>query len=63
MDKNQSLTLAALVFAMIAIFHLIRSIFSWSATIHNFEIPLYFSYVAVVVMGILAWDMYNSSKK
>jgi cytochrome c biogenesis protein CcdA len=63
MKKNQSLKLAATVFGMVAVFHLIRSLFSWSATINHFEIPLYFSYVAFIVMGILGFHMYGESKK
>mgnify|MGYP001587361355 FL=1 len=63
MDKNQSLMLAAAVFGIIALLHLLRSIFSWPARIANFDVPLWLSYIAVVVAGYLAWLMYNASKK
>ena len=62
MDKNKALTLAAVIFGLIALLHLLRSIFSWSARIANFDVPLWLSYIAVVVAGYLAWLMYSSSK-
>ena len=63
MDKNQSLMLAAIVFSLMALLHLLRSIFSWTASIANFNVPVYYSYIAVIVLGYLAWQMYSASKK
>lgn len=63
MDKNQSLMLASVIFGVIAALHLLRSIFSWPASIGSFNVPLYFSYIAVAVAGYLAWHMYNAGKK
>jgi len=44
LDKNQSLKLASIVFRIVALIHLLRSIFSWSLVVENFSVPLYFSY-------------------
>ena len=55
--------LAAIVFGIIALIHLLRAIFSWPARIANFDVPVWLSYIAVVIAGYLAWDMYNTSKK
>ena len=63
MDKNQSLMLAAVIFGLIALLHLLRSIFSWSASIAGFNVPVWLSYVAVVLAGCLSWHMYSASKK
>jgi len=63
MDKNQSLMVAAVIFGIIAVLHLLRSIFSWPASIGAFNVPLWLSYIAVVVLGYLAWSMYSASKK
>jgi len=63
MNKNQSLMLAAFIFGIIALLHLLRAIFSWPARIANFEVPLWLSYIAVIVAGYLAWHMYSASKK
>jgi len=62
MDKNQSLLIASIVFGIIALLHLLISIFSWQATIGNFNVPLYFSYIAIIVAGYLAWLMYGACK-
>ena len=62
MQKNQALILAAAVFAIIVILQLLRSILKWEVSINGFYIPVWFSYIAVVVMGYLSWVMYNSRK-
>lgn len=62
MDKNQSLFIALIVFGVIALLHLLRSIFGWQAAIGRFNVPLYFSYIAVAVAGYLSWQMYKASK-
>jgi len=63
MDKNKALMLASVIFGIVAALHLLRSIFSWEANIGGFNIPVWFSYVAVVVAGYLSWLMYDASKK
>ena len=63
MDKNQSLLIASVIFGIIALLHLLRSIFSWQLVIGNFNVPLYFSYIIVIVFGYLAWHIYGESKK
>ena len=61
MDKKKSLLAASVIFGIIGLLHLLRSIFGWEANIGNFSVPLYFSYVAVVVAGYLSWHMYKAS--
>ncbi|MEK6946091.1 MAG: hypothetical protein AABX32_00635 [Nanoarchaeota archaeon] len=63
MDKNKSLKLASVIFGLIALLHLIRGILGWPASVYNFKIPVYFSYLAALVLGFLAWRMYDSSRK
>lgn len=62
MEKNKSLVLASVIFGVIALVHLIRSIFGWSASIASYDVPVYFSYIFVVIACYLAWHMYNASK-
>lgn len=61
MDKNKSLLLASIVFGVVGLLHLLRSIFSWDLVLSNFKIPLYVSYVIVIVAGYLSWSMYKAS--
>lgn len=62
MDKNQSLILSAVIFGIIAILHLLRVIFGWQASIAGINVPLYISYIAIVIAGYLTWHMYKVSK-
>ena len=62
MDKNQSLKLASVVFGIVAFLHLLRSVFSWPMVLGNFNVPLYVSYIVVIVAGYLSWHMWNASK-
>ena len=62
MDKNKLLLIASVIFGVVGFLHLLRSIFGWEAVIGNFNVPLYFSYIAVVVAGYLSFSMYKASK-
>ena len=62
MDKNRYLMLASIVLGSIALMHLIRGVLGWQAYIYNFKIPVYFSYLAALILGFLAWQMYDSSR-
>lgn len=55
--------LAAVIFGVIALLQLIRAVFGWQAVIENFNVPVYFSYIAFIAAGYLSWHMYNASKK
>ena len=63
MKKDQLLKVGAVIFGVVGFLHLLRSIFSWELVLGNFNVPLYFSYIAVIVAGYLSWYMYNESKK
>ena len=62
MNKNQLLLIASVIFGVVGFLHLLRSIFGWEAVIGNFNVPLYFSYVAVVAAFYLSFSMYKVSK-
>jgi len=62
MDKNKSLLISAIIFGVIGFLHLLRSLFGWQLILANFNIPLYLSYIAVIVLGYLSWSMYKASK-
>ncbi|HLD15938.1 MAG TPA: hypothetical protein VJB94_05170 [Candidatus Nanoarchaeia archaeon] len=62
MNKNQSLKLASVIFAVIALLHLIRAILGFEVVFGSFKVPLPASYIAFVVIGYLAFIMHNASK-
>ncbi len=49
-----SVKFASLLFALIAVAHLLRVIFSWTATLNGMAVPMWASIVAVVVGGAMS---------
>ena len=54
MSKNSYIIQTAVVFTIIGLVHLARIVFGWPAEIGTFSVPMWFSYVAVIVTGGLA---------
>jgi len=54
---------AALIFAAIALIHLLRVIFGWMVTIVGADVPMWGSVVALVISGILAAGLWWESRK
>ena len=63
MNKNKALTVASVIFGVIALAHLLRAVLNWNVTIENFNIPVYFSYIVFVIFAFLSWTLHNASKK
>jgi hypothetical protein len=47
--------LAAAIFAIVAILQLLRALAGWPVTIGRTAIPVWASWVAFVIAGVLAW--------
>jgi hypothetical protein len=47
-------TLAAAIFALIALLQLIRIVMGWSVTLNGLEVPVWASWIAVIVAGTLS---------
>jgi len=46
--------LSGLVFGVIAVLHLLRLIYGWEAQIGTFAVPMWLSWVALVLGGLLS---------
>ena len=55
LDQRTYNTLTAALFLIIAVAHLLRIIFGWPAQIGGLDIPVWVSWVALVVAGALAY--------
>jgi hypothetical protein len=55
MDQRAYNTITAVVFLIIAVLHLLRIIFGWPARIGGLDIPLWASWLAILVTGGLAY--------
>jgi len=61
--KKPFTSLAAIIFAVIALVHLLRWIYGWAVTIVGAEVPGWTSVVGVVVAGTLAAGLWWESRK
>ena len=55
--------LAVLVFALVALVHLLRLVYGWEATINGAAVPMWASILALVVSGGLAVMVWRESQK
>jgi hypothetical protein len=63
MGNKPFTTLAAIVLLIVAAAHLLRVVDGWQVTIADSVIPMWASYVAIVVAGGLAWGLYRESRR
>ena len=55
MDRQNYDILTASLFLIVAALHLLRIIFGWPAVIGGLDIPLWASWLALIVSGALAY--------
>ena len=55
--------LAVLVFALVALAHLLRLVYGWEATINGAAVPMWASGLGLVVAGGLAVLLWRESQK
>ena len=56
-------SVTAVIFTLIAILHALRLYSGWAAEIGGWAVPLWVSWVAVIVAIYLAWQGWSFSKK
>ena len=49
------------LFTIVAIAHLVRSIYQWQLMLSGWEIPLWVSWTAVILTGYLAYNAFTLS--
>jgi hypothetical protein len=55
MSRRAYLLATAIVFSLVALLHLTRIVFGWSAVIGGWSVPMWLSWIALVVTGALAY--------
>lgn len=63
MTHKTYLTLTGAIFLLIAVLHLLRAIYGWDAAIGGWVVPLWLSWVALVVAGYLGYQGIKFGKK
>ncbi len=54
MNQKQYSLVAAIIFAIFALAHLVRIVLGWSVSISDWSVPMWVSWIAVVVAAGLA---------
>ena len=63
MNQKAFLTVSGTIFGVIALLHLARILAGWPAHIGTFGVPMWFSWVSVVVAGYLAVSAFRLQRR
>ena len=55
MSEKTFATIATVIFGLVAFLHLLRIAMSWSITIETWTVPMWFSWIGLVVAGVLSY--------
>ena len=55
MSEKTFATIATVIFGLVALLHLLRIAMSWSITIETWTVPMWFSWIGLVVAGVLSY--------
>jgi threonine/homoserine/homoserine lactone efflux protein len=63
MSQRTFLLVAGVVFGLVALAHVLRIVFGWSLTIQDFSVPMWASWIAIIVAGYLAYEGFRLARK
>lgn len=63
MNTRTYLRTTGAVFLIIEVLHLARLLYGWEAVIGGFRVPLWWSVVAVIVAGTLAYQAFRLDRE
>ena len=55
MTEKTFVTIGTVIFALVALLHLLRLVMGWSVVIDAWTVPMWVSWVALVVAGALSY--------
>ena len=55
MDQRAFSIMASMIFALVALFHLVRIVMGWPVVIGDWSVPMWVSWIGLVVAGGLAF--------
>ena len=55
MNQKTYLSVSGVIFLIIAVLHVLRIAYGWEAMIGGWMMPIWLSWIALVVSGYLAW--------
>ncbi len=63
MNQKYYLLATAIIFSVIAVLHLVRLVLDWNAVIEGWSVPMWLSWVAIVVSVVFAYYGFTFSKR
>ena len=63
MNQKTFSTVVGVIFAVIAVMHLLRAVLGWNAVVGSFTVPMWLSWVAMVGAGFLAYSAFRLSNR
>ena len=63
MSRRAYLLITAVIFSLVALLHLVRIIFGWSFVLGSWSVPMWLSWVALIVTGALAYFGFSLAKQ
>jgi phosphoglycerol transferase MdoB-like AlkP superfamily enzyme len=63
MSRRTYLLVSAAIFSLVALLHLARVVFGWSAVIGGWSVPMWLSWVALIVAGALAYFGFSLARQ
>ena len=63
MSQPTFLLIAGVVFGLIALGHVLRIVFNLSFVVQDISVPMWASWIAIVVMGYLAYQAFGLARK
>ena len=63
MSQRTFLLIASVVFGLIALGHVLRIVFNLSFVVQDISVPMWASWIAIVVMGYLAYEGLRLARK
>jgi hypothetical protein len=56
MSQRSYLFVSAVIFSLVFLLHVLRLVYGWSALIGGWMVPIWVSWIGVVVSGFLAFE-------
>ena len=56
-------TIAAVVFALVALVHLLRLVYGWQVVFNGWTVPMWLSWFGLIVAGVLSALVWREAKR
>ena len=63
MSQRGFLLIVGVLFGLIALAHMLRIVLGWSVMVQDSAVPMWASWIAVVIMGYLAYEGFRLARK